>query len=119
MFIRYGVKRKGMSDIAQEAGVARQTLYNAFLNKDAVLSATIRLFMHRTPRRADAELVGCDDLPGQLSIVFEHLVRQPYAMAHSSPNAEDIIDGVGADSRKVIGECLEGFRIVFEKLLTP
>jgi AcrR family transcriptional regulator len=119
MFIRYGVKRTGMNDIAHEAGVARQTLYNAFPNKDAVLSATIRLFMDRALQRAEAELASCDDLRGQLAIVFEHLVRQPYAMAHSSPNAEDIIDGVGADSRKVIRECMEGFRAVFEKLLTP
>ncbi|KAB8123127.1 TetR/AcrR family transcriptional regulator [Komagataeibacter medellinensis] len=119
MFIRYGVKRTGMGDIAYEAGVARQTLYNAFPNKEAVLSATIRLFMERTLQRTEAELPSCDNLRDQLAIVFEHLVRQPYAMVHSSPNAEDIVEGVDADSRKVIRECMEEFRAVVETLLTP
>ena len=34
VFHRYGVKRASMSDIADEAGVSRQTVYNAFSNKD-------------------------------------------------------------------------------------
>lgn len=119
MFIRYGVKRTGMNDIASEAGIARQTLYNAFANKDAVLAATIRLFMDRALRRTEAELAGCDELRGQLAIVFEHLVRQPYAMIHASPNAEDLIYGVEAGSRKVISESMAGFRTLIEQLLAP
>lgn len=117
MFMRYGVKRTGVNDIAREAGVARQTLYNAFPNKDAVLVATIRLFMDRALRQAEIELADCSDLRGQLDIIFEHLIRRPYAMAHSAPNAEDIIDGVGAESRKAIAECRDGFGVVLERLL--
>ena len=47
VFSRYGVKRASMTDIAEEAGIARQTLYNAFSNKDEILRATIRLFTNR------------------------------------------------------------------------
>ena len=34
---RYGVKRTTMQDIADEAGVVRQTLYNYYKKKDDVL----------------------------------------------------------------------------------
>jgi len=40
--MRYGIGRTTMADIAQSAGVARQTLYNAYPNKDEVLRAVVR-----------------------------------------------------------------------------
>ncbi|MBB4260538.1 MULTISPECIES: TetR/AcrR family transcriptional regulator [unclassified Bradyrhizobium] len=119
MFTRYGVKRTGMNDIALEAGVARQTLYNIFPNKDAVLFATIRLFMHRALKETERELEGCNDLRKQLGVVFEHVARRPYTMLHASPHAAEIIDGMSAESRKVIAECYEEYRSIIEKLLAP
>ncbi len=43
MFARYGYAKTTMSDIAQEAGVARQTLYNAFSSKEDMLRAVVRM----------------------------------------------------------------------------
>lgn len=43
MFQRYGYAKTTMSDIAAEAGVARQTLYNAFPGKPDILRAVIVL----------------------------------------------------------------------------
>lgn len=43
IFARYGYVKSTMSDIAREAGVARQTLYNAFPSKESVLRAVVRL----------------------------------------------------------------------------
>ncbi|WP_076859060.1 TetR/AcrR family transcriptional regulator [Bradyrhizobium mercantei] len=119
LFMHYGVKRTGMNDIAREAGVARQTLYNAFPNKDAVLFATTRLFMDRALKETQRELEGCSDLRKQLGIVFEHVARRPYRMLHASPHTEDIIEGMSAESRMVIAECNEGFRALIEQLLAP
>lgn len=119
VFTRYGVKRTTMNDIAQAAGVARQTLYNIFPNKEAVLLGTIRLFMDQARRQAEAELAASDELRDKLEIIFDHLVRRPYLMAHATPNAEDIINGVGADSRNAIAEAREGFRPVVRKVLEP
>ncbi|MEA1673252.1 helix-turn-helix domain-containing protein [Nitrospirillum sp. BR 11163] len=119
LFMHYGVKRTGMNDIAQEAGVARQTLYNIFPNKEAVLLATSRLFMDRALEEAERELLKGGDLGTQIDIVFEYLARRPYAMLHASPHTEDILEGVSAESRKVIAESHDKFRAVIERLLTP
>ena len=40
-FARYGVKRTTMGDIAEQAGISRQTLYSFYPNKDEILSAAI------------------------------------------------------------------------------
>jgi len=119
MFMRYGVKRTSMNDIAAEAGVARQTLYNAFSNKDAVLVATIRLFMDRALEETERGLEGGRDLRERLGIVFEQLARRPYAMLRAAPNTEDVIEGVGAESRNAITESYDSFRDIIEKLLAP
>lgn len=39
VFMRHGVRRASMTDIGKEAGVSRQTLYNAFRGKEDVLRA--------------------------------------------------------------------------------
>ncbi|MEO1554752.1 MAG: helix-turn-helix domain-containing protein, partial [Pseudomonadota bacterium] len=43
MFARYGYAKTTMSDIATEAGVARQTVYNAFASKEDILRAVVRV----------------------------------------------------------------------------
>jgi AcrR family transcriptional regulator len=119
LFMRYGVKRTGMNDIAEEAGIARQTLYNSFPNKEAVLRATIGLVMARALDEAERDLAGAAGLEAQLDIVFEHLARRPYAMLHASPHAGDVIDGVGAESRAVIAACIARFGALVIRLLAP
>ena len=119
VFMQYGVKRTGMGEIAQEAGVSRQTLYNLFPSKDAVLVATIKLFMDRSLAEARADLRELTRLEDQLPVVLEHLARRPYAMLHASPHTQDVIDGVGEESRRVIAECTGRFRDLVEELLAP
>jgi AcrR family transcriptional regulator len=119
LFVRYGVKRTGMNDIAQEAGIARQTLYNIFPNKEAVLDGAIRMFMVQALAETERGVARAGDLREQLGIVFEHLVRRPYAMIHASPHTDDLVDGVGPESRKLIGEYRDRFRRRIETLLSP
>lgn len=42
LFARYGYSKTTMGDIATEAGVARQTVYNAFPGKEEILRAVVR-----------------------------------------------------------------------------
>ena len=74
VFVRYGVQRSSMSDIASEAGVARQTLYNAFNNKDDVLRATIRLFGERSQARINSGLQEGQTLRAQLKVIFDQIL---------------------------------------------
>ncbi len=44
---RYGMKRTTMSEMAQHAGVSRQTLYDKYGDKDGIMAAAIRLIGDR------------------------------------------------------------------------
>ncbi len=99
VFLRYGVKRASMGDIAAEAGVARQTLYNSYTNKDDILRGSIRLFGHDAVAAIEAELPLQSSLEGRVSLILNEMAVKPYAILHSSPNAQDLIDGYNAAGR--------------------
>lgn len=99
LFLRYGVKRTGMNDIAEEADISRQTLYKAFTNKDAVLQATIRLLADRVVADIKAGLTKANNLDEQLDVIFKHIAIEHFDLMRSSPNAEDIVAGFNASSQ--------------------
>jgi AcrR family transcriptional regulator len=119
LFIRYGVKRTGMGDVASEAGISRQTLYNAFPNKDAVLQATIRLLADRTVDRIESGLSKVDGLGDRLDVIFEHAVVEHFDLLHAAPNAEDIIDGFNATSRTELDAAAERNVAIIARVLSP
>lgn len=119
VFSRYGVKRTSMNDIASEAGIARQTLYNAFANKDDVLCAAIRVFADRSMADIQAKLDDIPALGARLDLVFEHLAIVPYDMLSASPNAEGIFDGFNAAGMAEMAESHQRFRQVIEDILEP
>lgn len=99
LFLRYGVKRTSMNDIAAEAGLSRQTLYKAFANKDAVLQGTIRLLADKVVADIESGLSRAENLGARLDVVFKHIALEHYDLMHSSPNAEDIVAGFNASSQ--------------------
>ena len=117
LFLRYGVKRTSMSDIAAQAGISRQTLYNAFSDKDDVLRATIRLFTERAMAEIERKLPMAKTLDKKLDVVFEQLAVQPFETLHTSPNAEDIVLGMNAVSRNEIAANDQAFQSVLERVL--
>jgi AcrR family transcriptional regulator len=62
VFVRQGVARTSMADVAREAGCSRATLYRYFDDRPALRTA----FVHREARRlaaeVAAEIAGLDDL---------------------------------------------------------
>lgn len=119
VFTRYGVRKTTMADIAGEAGVARQTLYNVYANKEDVLRGTIRHSMAQSLADIEAAFAGTPDLAGRLDIILDHLVVRPFDMITASPEADDLINGVNAacvDELAVVGQ---RFREVLERVLAP
>lgn len=119
LFSRYGVKRTSMNDIAAEAGISRQTLYNAFSNKDQVLQATIRLFADRSVAQINAGLERTNDLGEQLDVIFRHVAIEHFDLLHASPNAEDIIAGFNASSQQELAAATERTTAIIARVLEP
>lgn len=119
LFTRYGVKRTGMNDIAEEAGLSRQTLYNSFSNKVAVLQATIRLLAERTVAGIEADLKNAASLGDQLDVIFQHIAIQHFDLMHASPNAEDIVAGFNASSQNELEAGAKRNREIISRILAP
>ncbi|MEM7056410.1 MAG: TetR/AcrR family transcriptional regulator [Pseudomonadota bacterium] len=119
VFLRYGVKRTTMNDIAQEAGIARQTLYNAFANKDQVLRALIRNF-NETAIEAITQSIETADGPSEkLDALFAHMILKPYDLLNSSPHAQDFLEGMNAAAREEIAATENEYLTLIENILTP
>ena len=119
LFSRYGVKRTSMGDLAEEAGVARQTLYNAYKNKDDVLRALIRYHTDMAIDEIEAGLDGVQALGDQLDIIFNRMSVAGFDLVQATPNAQDIIEGFNAIGQRELEASAEKFRAVIERILSP
>ena len=119
VFLRYGVKRTGMNDIAVEAGISRQTLYNAFSNKDAVLKAAIRHYWDQSIADISDALPETGDLGEKLDLIFQHVAIIPFEALQISPNAEDIVEGFNSAGKQEIDAGNARYRELIETVLKP
>lgn len=117
VFSRYGVKRTSMGDLAEEAGVSRQTLYKAFRSKDDVLRAHIRAYTDNAIDEIEAALPTVEGLGPQLDLVFDKMVVVGFDMVRASPNASDIVEGMNESSQGELANAAERFREVLEGIL--
>lgn len=116
---RYGVKRTTMSDVAAEAKIVRQTLYNLYANKEDLLRAMMRHIGEQSVASIRSETEEADDLATKLDIFFLHFVVKPYEWLQSSPDAKDIVDGFNDAARDELAKSYENHRAVLQDLLKP
>ena len=119
VFSRYGVKRTTMNDIAGEAGIVRQTLYNVYRNKDDVLRAVIQWHVEDSLTAIERESAGAAGLGDKLDILFEHMIIKPFEQLNASPHADDIISGINEAAREEIRGASESYRRAIEGFLAP
>lgn len=94
MFARYGFAKTTMSDIAREAGVARQTVYNAFDSKDAILRAVVRMAGEQSLVAVQEAWADANALEDKLE-VFQRLGPQSwYEAVQAAPDWEKLMDGL-------------------------
>ncbi|MTI10303.1 TetR/AcrR family transcriptional regulator [Curvivirga aplysinae] len=116
---RYGVKRTTMNDIAEEAGVVRQTLYNLYKNKNDVLRGTTRYVMAQMLEEIQQNAYGSEKLSDQLDVVFNVYAIQSYEMVANLPDAKDILSGVVEIVAKEKAEAIKLLTQEVINLLSP
>lgn len=106
-----------MNDIAREAGVARQTLYNAYSSKEAVLRATLRFGTDTTMAAIEARWREQKSLSDKLDTFFELGPLYWYDVVQSSPEAADLIDGINSIAQDELIEITKQSNARFEALI--
>lgn len=119
MILRYGMARTTMNDVAQEAGISRQTLYASFSSKEELLRATIRYLADRAVADIQADCARTSDLAEQLDAVIHHTAIKSFELLHASPDADDIVSGFNSACREELAEASARYRGLIENILRP
>lgn len=117
VFARYGVAKTTMADIAREAGVARQTLYNAYAGKDEVLRAAVRLSMAETDAAVEEAWSTCEGLEAHLDAFFRIGPLGWYDFARTSPEAAELLEGVHRVAAEELAQAARDWTARFEALI--
>lgn len=91
-FIRYGVKRTTMGDVAQAAGVSRPTLYASYSNKEELLGGVIRQCYSDLIRKIRTQAKEAASIDVKLDIYFEHAILSLYDLTQNWPDAEGVFE---------------------------
>jgi len=117
-FSQYGVKKTSMADIAERAGVSRQTLYINFENKDEMLAAAMISVIDGILENLESQWRKSDSIEDKLNAYFESSTIPIFNMLESQPDAKDLILGVGEHSHKVAKDCeKKKIRLLTDELL--
>jgi len=109
VFAHYGFRKTSMSDLAQAANVSRQTLYNRFKTKDAVLDWAVENYVRQAKTRALSALhAPHTSMPEQLCKAFSEWVGEMVPVLRNSPHGAAIMDlGVASLQRTDIDHQME------------
>lgn len=94
-FAHYGPRKTTMTDVAQAAGVSRQTLYARFSNKDGILEAAMAYLTEQILARTAQAWEQPGSLSDKLWAYFEHTTLSVYRMVQAAPDAEELMWGAG------------------------
>ena len=119
VFVRFGYKRASMSDVAEEAGISRQTLYKAFRSKEDILKTHIVVYTDVALAEIEKGLNQIEGLSERLSFVLDKMVVVGFDMVRATPNAQDIIDGVNSATKEELEVTAIRFQAVIKDVLDP
>lgn len=119
IFLRYGVRKSTMSDIASEAGVSRPTLYASYRSKDEILVAAIRDMTEAALQQSTDAWQASDDLGEKLDAYFEAAIVPAFEMLQTAVDADDLISGHNAAGKAAILEAQMAKRKALIDVLKP
>ena len=120
MFARYGYSKTTMGDIATEAGVARQTVYNAFPGKEEILRAVARQAGEDTFAAVMEIWSKAGSIEEKLTAFHEIGPIKWYEAIRAAPDWADLIDGLHkAASEEIAAQDIKWRAALSEVLQVP
>jgi len=116
LFARYGIGRTTMADIAQAAGVARQTLYNTYSNKDDVLRAVVKSSVQENLNKVKTAWDSLDDISSKIDCYFKDGPIAWYDLVESSPDAAELMDGLNTVAKAEVDDGMTQWVALFRNL---
>lgn len=102
MFTRYGYSKTTMGDIASEAGVARQTVYNAFPGKEEIMRAVVRQAWEDTFTKVSAAWQGTIPIAEKLEVFHQYGPLAWFEAIRKAPDWAELMEGMHAAAHEEI-----------------
>lgn len=118
-FVRFGLRRTTMADIAQAAGMSRPSLYQLFDSKDAIFAAVLRDMGDRALASIAAALPAQRDKRDRLRLVIEQWCVAGYALASTSPEASELVDASNDAAPEVMNAIYSQVESIIADILEP
>ncbi|EDQ31914.1 Transcriptional regulator [Hoeflea phototrophica DFL-43] len=93
VFSRYGLRKATMGDIAEQAGISRQTLYARYSNKEEIISAAMELIAEQVCREVKEGWGPARSIGERLDIFLDAAVVQFFDQVRQMPDASDLLIG--------------------------
>ncbi len=91
LFAHYSVSKTSMAEIASKAGVARQTVYNSFENKEDLIFAALLHYATQFKAKIELDCAELTALEARLETLFNHLVITPFLAMQKYPHLDEIL----------------------------
>lgn len=118
-FMRFGVRKTTMSEIAIAANISRPTLYGMYSNKNELLSGVIGHWHDMAVKSILADLVHCSSLSAQLDVYFDHAILRPFDLTKFHFESSNIIADNNQTAIAAFDKGQEKLKSVVESLLEP
>ncbi|MDV6278089.1 helix-turn-helix domain-containing protein [Rhodococcus erythropolis] len=114
-FVRYGLKRTTMDDIAHEVGLSRPTLYLSVRNKDEAFAMVARRLLDRAAADAAEAAQSPGELTHRVTGVLETKLRLTITLNHDSPAHAQEFLSVGS---RLLGTMISDYESSLADLVT-
>jgi AcrR family transcriptional regulator len=112
LFVRYGIKRTSIDDIAREAGIAKGTLYLYYPSKDALFAAVAERMCAERLAMAREASAGAGPLVDRLVAILDSQIGIMYRLVCESPHIAEL-----AESRALFAPTYDKFDRDIEVLI--
>lgn len=119
VFTQGGVRGSSLREVAEMAGVSRQTLYAHFGTKDDLLAAVIRQVVSDMLAQLHHSWQGSDSLDQQLEQFFDLAIRKPFDLLQVHPDLKDLLRGVGYKTAQIADHADEEKAAALQQVLAP
>ncbi|MEM9017908.1 MAG: TetR/AcrR family transcriptional regulator, partial [Verrucomicrobiota bacterium] len=92
LFLHHGFQKVTLGDIANEAGVSRPTVYQAFPNKEEIFKALIEVYQEESLERIQQLRDKKSSARGKIEEAVEIWIIETFEILHSSPEAREMLD---------------------------
>jgi len=118
-FVRFGARKTSMNDIASDAGVSRQTIYDLFGGKDELICAAIRKITDHNLAEV-RRLAGAHETLGEkLNVYFAQTIVKSFEMIATAGDPEDLITGHNKAGKAEIARSHARHEELVAEFLTP